>query len=261
MSNSDYCTADQISANPALVAPCGCLAASNALQDAISTYKHQLVVYTNQNSGFLNEKNIYKTNLDAWNVLKDNQNSILTNQVKLWNYCIDANSGYKDNYCTTDIGAGWYQTGWDQGSCGLYRKGKCQRTANQVTTELNTWISQNPPPAPPVNVAQQPIPPSGNNIECCSQVFSGIDATNVNFNNISQNCSQTINNQIGSAINPVTTPTTTTPTTTTTPSSNSSTISPIITPTVATTSNKSTIFYIILISGFILFLIIIILLM
>jgi hypothetical protein len=40
------------------------------------------------------------------------------------------------------------------------------------------------------------LAPSGNNILCCSQEFSDINANSVNFKDIVQNCNQKIENNL-----------------------------------------------------------------
>jgi hypothetical protein len=99
-------------------------------------------------------------------------------------------------------------------------KASCKYNDDNIASYMATWVQRNPQPQLTV---QKPVflqePPTGNNVQCCSQLFENINATSVNFSNISQNCSQSITNQINALLAttapPTTTPTVTTPVPTT----------------------------------------------
>jgi hypothetical protein len=98
---------------------------------------------------------------------------------------------------------------------------------------MSGWNSRNPQPTEPTFNENPPTAPSGNNIQCCSQLFSDISAASVNFTNIQQQCSQTIQNQINDATRP---PPTTPPPTTPPPTTRPPTTRPPTTPPPTTQS-------------------------
>lgn len=199
MSNvsQDTCSPENIAINPTLASPCGCLESSNALATAVNTWETAITQYNSDFTTYQTADAKYVIDKQKWDTDKTNKVNELTNEKRNWNNCIDANRAYNDGYCEQDIAPNWKQVGWTQSNCGFYRKGICQRSAQQVTNDLIPWLSQNPEPIrPQIFNKTFPSAPTGNNIQCCSQIFDNIDATSVNFNNIKQQCSQEINRQI-----------------------------------------------------------------
>lgn len=109
------------------------------------------------------------------------------------------------------VGASWYvedknseALGWTSSQQTInFRCVKSPERINAETAEYNAAM----PTTDPVTGRNWsygagptlPVPPNGNNIQCCSQIFSNIDATNVSFKNVAQQCQQQINAQIEAA--------------------------------------------------------------
>jgi hypothetical protein len=108
-------------------------------------------------------------------------------QVGCWNSSCDpgwqSDGSVNSNNCSCTPGVCW--------ACCV----RCVRSENQVLLELSQWIQNNPQPIQP-QLPVAPSAPSGNNIICCTQDFSGIDASNVNFSNVMNNCSLNIQQTI-----------------------------------------------------------------
>lgn len=206
MSTLDECSQENIEKNPLLLSPCSCLASTNAIVELVDQYKKNIDTY---NADYIKSEQVYaqyKIDYTNWEKNKQNKINELNNERKLLNNCLNANGGYTDAFCENDIGSGWYQVGWEQSYCGLYRRGVCQRRPQQVINDIGPWLSQNPePPKPPPFSKEFPKPPSGNNIQCCSQVFDNFSTIsgNINLNDINQQCTQEINKKITQVATPI----------------------------------------------------------
>lgn len=202
MSSND-CTPENILKNPLLASLCACKKASDDLSSSLTTYKKQIDDY---NLGLERHKELkakYNNDLSRWETNKQNEKNRLSGEIKA------ARCGWPDmQSCSDAFGSGWI-TNNSQGGCyyqGAFganypgNQNNCKRSDAQVDTDLGPWLSSNPSPKDPGPYqGKQPIAPSGNNINCCSQLFNDIDATNVNFSNITQNCSQIIQTKIEEA--------------------------------------------------------------
>lgn len=195
--------------NPDLVAACQCQKATVELANAVNVYKttteHNLDLTNVYNTTTLPN---YMTVHSTWQQASDANLAAIRGQRQAGNNCTPA------AYCpSSTCNSGWRSDGsvsGSQGNCSICAGKLCANTGcqlqcepddNTVNAQHNNWLNKNPEPQKPPPPAQVPIkPPNGNNIQCCSQVFSGITANSVNFSNLQQTCTQDISNQIGNAI-------------------------------------------------------------
>lgn len=199
--------------NSQLANACACKKASNALEAAMNTYTAQYEKYNADIVAY----NAARAAHDRWQNMSgeyaswNDKRAQLIDEKKPWNNCVawnDTQSGAHNDWCRNDAGQGWYHAGQTGSGCSAgFGKGVCQRTTDQVIVDLrNAGYNAGEPAVPGQPIP--PIPPNGNNIQCCSQMFSNITADNINFSDIQQNCSQTIQQQIQSAISATTAQTT-----------------------------------------------------
>lgn len=195
MSSND-CTPDNILKNPLLESLCACKKASDDLSSALTTYNKQVEDY---NLGLERHKELkikYNNDVSVWETNKQNTINSLKAERKYTNCELIPKA------CHLAFGSGWTFDN-SQGGCGTWAgtQNNCKRTSTQITTDLGPWLSSNPSPKDPGEYQGKPPnnAPSGININCCSQLFNDIDATNVNFSNITQNCSQIIQTKIEEA--------------------------------------------------------------
>ena len=172
----------------------------NTFNKELESYGINLASYTRWIANW-NDWNNKKGKYSHW---QDTYNS-LVNEKKNWNNCVDANTtGFRDDWCSQDIGTGWHQVGWDQSNCGIYRKGTCQRTFDKINSDWNaSGYFQDEPLTDPNDSTKKflrgqsvPIMPSFNNnsqIVCCSQTFDQLSAKAINISDISQTCSASSN--------------------------------------------------------------------
>jgi len=225
---------------PALKSLCACESAANMLAESLRTYQAEKLAHTTACNNYKNAWATYQTKHQNWKTNRQNKINELTNEQRIWNNCVLWTGVYgHDDWCQSDTGFG-KQTGASQHGCAYGQgKGECKRTSDQINNDLGPWLSQNPEPSQPpggTNGVCAPCstcePPSGINIQCCSQVFSDINSgNNLTIESI-QNCQQEIKQQIAAA---TTTPPTTTPPTTTPPTTTPPTTPPPTTPPPTTT--------------------------
>ena len=213
--------------NTQLANACACQKASNSLSSSFDAYQNNINNYNTNTTNYNNAWQKYQNDVNNWNTNKQNKKNDLENEQKIWNHCVLWTGVYgHDDWCQGDTGFG-KQTGAGQYGCLFGQgKGECRRTTDQVNSALDQWIGSNPQPSPPsggtngtADSCSDCNPPNSNSIQCCSQLFSNIAGTSVNFSNIQQQCNQTIKQQIQAASTPTTTstiPTTSTPTTSST---------------------------------------------
>ena len=217
MSSTD-CTTENITKNPALAQPCACLKASNAISTALDLYQTQTTQYNTDLTSHNAAESQYQLDHSTWLTNKQNKINQLSSEIKA------AGCGWpKHQSCEDAFGSGWIEYN-EQGGCKFWsptfyisgNQYNCKRSQDQITTDLGQWLSQNPEPSEPPAFSESLPNFSSNNINCCSQVFSNISASTVNFTDIKQSCNQTILDGINAAKqnNPTTstTPTSTTPT-------------------------------------------------
>jgi hypothetical protein len=174
---------DNAPAGSQLASACACQNASAALATSLTQYGTDFSNYTTA---------VAKHNSDhsAWKQRRDAKKQALA----------DEDSYRGCGACGSNAGCqGGYRWERNANGCGFANMGceqVCRRNNDQVERDMSGWYSQNPEPT--LN-STKPTPPSGSNIQCCSQLFSNITADSANFSNISQQCSQQIASQIASA--------------------------------------------------------------
>ena len=212
---SDPCSnSAQVASNPQLQSACACKKASDSLVSLTNDYETALEKYTTDMATYQKALQAQQT----WNANKQVQINTLNAERR------DGSCAAAGDCGSSNCNSGWTSDGSIHGNtdnCNICFlricaktgcKVSCTRTANQTNSDLQPWLDSNPQPTVPVQ-PQQPNAPSGFNIQCCTQLFTGVDATNVNFSNIQQQCNQTIQKQISSATAPVTPPPATPPAT------------------------------------------------
>ena len=209
------------SGNVQLGNACACQKASNDLQTATSNYYLELekynisvAVYNNQNAAF-----------QDWDRKKTAFLTKVRTQTQRGTCALAGNCG------ASTCPAGWISDGsitgyLFPGNCDVLGVAtgcavNCIQNEATVQSALKPWLVLNPPPPTNIQTLQTPNAPAIN-IQCCSQLLSGITANTIN-SELQQNCNQQITNQIISASNPTTpsptsnNPTTTIPSTTSNP--------------------------------------------
>jgi hypothetical protein len=206
--------------NTQLANACACEKAANDLSNSFTIYQANVNTYNTNAANYNTAWEKYQSDLSTWNTNRQNQKNTLLNENR------DSGCGA----CGTEQGcpSGWVDNG--RFGCGLWNtlcNHHCKRSDNQAEIDLGPWLSQNPKPSPPpggtngtVTPCSDCNPPSGNNVLCCSQLFSNITG-NTNFSDIQQQCNQIIKQQITDAVTPTVTP---------------NQASPVVTPTVTQTT-------------------------
>ena len=117
-------------------------------------------------------------------------------------YCVNANGGNNNQDCVDNYGTGWIQTGWG-GSCNeiQFQYRECTRSTSTENSMLNDWIRNHQEPIQPQFIPISLGTITGNNINCCSQLFSNLSAGNaLEISNINQQCQQKIISQIADVV-------------------------------------------------------------
>jgi len=203
---SDICT-NPDPTNPQLLSACGCQTAANALADAFNVYEQTVESNNAIDAVYNNQMDIYNTELSQWQQKYNAQKGELQSP-RQQGGCAPAG-----NCSASSCPGGWDSDGSINGNtdncnicfgklCGTTGcQVNCKPSNDTITQQMNTWQSQNPAPFQPAKPAIQVVnPPTGNNIQCCSQMFSNINAASANFSNIQQNCTQSITNTINQAL-------------------------------------------------------------
>ncbi len=187
--------------NTQLMNLCKCQSGMDALTDAIKLYEKQVEDAAIAEAKWNADFNIYQQNMQKWNTARQNNRNNLANE-------------QHEMQCGEDCYPDWNELRYSV--CGFgYHKRVCQRNSTAVDRDEGSWLKSNPKPTdlrpkPVFNISA----PSGNNIQCCSQLFQGNTADNINFSNISQNCQQKISQDIIVASNIIPQTPTETPSTT-----------------------------------------------
>lgn len=184
-----------------LASACACQKAANALAISINQYNAEYSDYAAKQAAYSRALDNYNRSHTTWYSNRQGERTRLTNELKTME-C----GGCGTNQGCNVIGNGWISIG-NPLACGYDLIGTpwgcnhiCQRTEAQVKVDLGAWDQANPEPRPPARVpAFTRQIPNGNNIVCCSQQFSGINADSVTFQNVVQNCNQTIQREINAA--------------------------------------------------------------
>ena len=199
---------DLTNASHQLKNACACQSAALNLTDALNLYKSNLIANTNAQTIYNNLWHSYQTQLNTWLTQKADKRKSLEGESKTWNNCVLWTGVYgHDNWCRSDTGFGRQYAAGQEGCLLGQGKGYCQRTSEQVNSELDIWIGNNPAPSPPgggengtaATCGTPCNPPSNNNILCCSQLFNDINAgKDVNITAL-QECTQS---EVNSALKP-----------------------------------------------------------
>ena len=227
--------------NQQLINACACENAANELATTFNQYNIDLQSFNQLNTQYQINYHNYQNALLQWNTNKQNQINSLASEIQM------AGCGA----CGTNPGcpSGWQ--GLSTQHCGTFNalcNQPCQRTQPQIGIDLGPWLAANPEPISP---GPQPIfsekPPSGINIECCSQLFQNIDASSASFSNIVQQCNQNIQSQIQNSItqSPTSLPPSNTTSSNNTASSNNTPSNTISSNNTASSNNTQYIYYII----------------
>jgi hypothetical protein len=179
-----------------------CETALQVILDSFAAYETQNAAYATAKANYTTDFHEYQRKKSDWDTKLATKKTELENEQKTWNNCVLWTGVYNhDNWCQNDTQFG-KQSGAGQEGCALGSgKGYCQRTSDQVASELNTWKGSNPEPVPPIGgvngvyqTCETPCnPPAGNNIVCCEQNFSDITAKNLNIE-AAQSCIQELKN-------------------------------------------------------------------
>lgn len=211
---------------------CSCLVATEANKRASDAYTAQLAIYNakfaeherenrrlqqwqNKINDFQKFQKYDGVNREFWANQHDGTCWAGENWGAANDWCHNAanNKGYDgENYWAKEWG--WCSARW-----GNF---KCKKPDEIVNAQINEYNSVKPNVPPhPGNTPQFELK---NNIQCCSQIFSDITVQgkgDIELNNISQNCSQRLNEEL----NKITQPPKSETTSTTTPAPKSSNIS------------------------------------
>lgn len=148
----------------------------------------------------------YLGRLREWTTKRNQAEYNFKSETRQWKNCVDGincnNKGLSDSWCRGDIGHGWEFSGCEVSNCGAYRRGNCIRTNDQVNTELDNWVTNNPGPISPVQPQEkdyplQPYPPMPSvNLNCCQNLATVISSqlTDSNLAQISE-CVNSIDKQ------------------------------------------------------------------
>lgn len=208
--STDTCTPENIEKNLNLSSPCSCLASSNAIIQAVDTYETQIKKYNADHAQYKIDYAKWTSEHRNWETNKQNKRNQLAGEIKSAS-CGAAGTNEK---CNSAFGSGWVVDNWQgcQFNCvnfgllgtactGGYQD-NCKRSQDQINVDMGPWLSQNPEPR--LNTSKPPddfpSAPSGNNVQCCSQIFDNITATTVNFDNIKQQCTQELNKKLTDAV-------------------------------------------------------------
>ena len=192
--------------NQQLMAACSCESAANSLDKAVKQYEQQVQQHGIDCANYMNAWNNYQYDHQNWVSRRDQRKSDLANEDK---YAKCGACGSNDG-CPS--GWGWNRNNngcWGDWLPGTGCQQVCRRTSDQIDRDMSNWYASNPAPQQPgggwngqCNPCSTCNAPTGNDITCCSQLFSDIKADSANFSNISQNCKNTINDMIKKAIAP-----------------------------------------------------------
>ena len=202
---------DLLNGNPQLQSACDCRKAMIALKNSQRIYQNQMQKYNDDMTKYNDQmaKHTRWRNKSGEYSNWKNREEQLRNDSKPWNNCVDwlrASGSSTHEWCRTDHGSDWYHSGaTGEGCFPGFGKGLCKLTNIGIDNIIRKEGYYALEPSIPLQ-PQIPTPPTGNNIVCCSQLFSNINASNVNFENISQNCSQIINNNIQDSLKKSETP-------------------------------------------------------
>jgi len=197
--STDPCT--NALAGSQLASACACQRGMEALETAISTYELDYLAWTAAEAEYNQKYREWQTAHSAWETKKNTDLAAFMDQKREWIRCVVwTNVNGHDDWCASDIEPGWVQVSAAQYDCAWGSgKGTCSPGPSAKTSFLTKWAIANPEPLQPLAHAAfgKTLPPL--NIQCCTQLFSNITAASVDFDKISQDCSQNIGDQIDEA--------------------------------------------------------------
>lgn len=171
-----------VQVNPCLTAPEGSqLASACACQESVRSVQELVTQYSNAFKKWEKDNRAYqkaKQDQQKWD-----------NDVRS---CRQRFRGYTA-HCGENCASGFDETGYSV--CGVYHKRNCSPNAGHVTAVCESGTR-------PVNPfgeypPEQPKPPGGIQIQCCSQIFQNIKTTgNINISDVNQQCNAQLNNYI-----------------------------------------------------------------
>lgn len=220
--------AEAVAADPVLATLCSCQNATSTLEEAVAAYKNELDQYTaDQQEYFKYQQYVLCrdtgscTNYDAiygtqyqekYNAYKAERRGM---RKCFQSYRTDQLTSNAN--CEDDAGRGWvYDTYQYEGlskppcndtsrpnttscaTCGTLpeRRGYCKRSESQLKLDWSSYFSTN---ATAPTVTTQPIPPSFDaniQIACCTQTLTDFSANRISIGQVTQNCTNEINNNI-----------------------------------------------------------------
>jgi hypothetical protein len=207
----------------ALLFACQCLQTLESEENTFRAYQNAINLYACDKTNY----DAYLALKDVWNSLRNEKKADIERErfsecVDKGSKCEDANPEYtldtarsKDE-CTGAVTGGGRTT--------VIQKDllTCKYNDMAVQTRLRAWEAGTPPP-PEVYAPQTPSVFRPGNVQCCSQVWQNVDAgtSNVQFNNIRQQCVTTISESLKKVPTSQSTPTPlpTAPTSPTSPTS------------------------------------------
>lgn len=182
---------DNPPAGSQLETSCSCKKNSQALEDALKIYTDSIEENARINANNQKLQNDYNTSHSKWKSDRDAERSRLSTERKLspceWvPVC-------KDN--------GWHSSGNNVACPGISGwSSQCYRDPSKVDTDILNWDAVNKEPVAPSLLNVTPVnAPTGINIVCCSQIFENISADSLKFENLSQECSIKIDDDISKA--------------------------------------------------------------
>lgn len=169
---------------------CACKNATEAFTKLVDQYTVDLENHskdTAKHSRWKNKSGEYSKWGDRLKNIQD--------EIKVWNNCVAWSGifGHHD-WCQQDTGFGTQISAGQHGCLKGWGKGECKRTPDQVEKQMTEEGYYRDEPS----IRPKPSSIPNTNIQCCSQIFSDISVTNGNakLNDISQNCSQRINDAL-----------------------------------------------------------------
>jgi hypothetical protein len=187
---------DNVKAGSQLEIACNCKKASDALASLVDTYNRQYEEYSKRLANHNKSRGEWENNHSNWRRNRDIKKNELGNH--------DHYAGCGACRSNPDCPGGWTWAGNNNNCHASWLPGTgcervCRRTDEQIERDMSGWYGWNPEPSEPKFNENPPIAPSGNNVQCCTQLFSGIKADSVNFKNIQQECNQMINDMVKSS--------------------------------------------------------------
>uniref|UniRef100_A0A6C0ECX8 Uncharacterized protein n=1 Tax=viral metagenome TaxID=1070528 RepID=A0A6C0ECX8_9ZZZZ len=179
-----------------LISLCSCQKAANALAESLKIQEAEVTAYKNRRIDYEAKYTAWQKTKETWDTNRQNERNNLGNQ-EIEKRCGTLGASER---CQ----GGWHESGKGQHGCALALESiRCKRDGGQIDQDLGGWLAANPEPKPPAGGDANGVyqacstcdAPSGNNLLCCSQLFTDISANKVDIKT-AQTCEQKITNQI-----------------------------------------------------------------